>query len=64
MKPHPSIDSLETIDAVNRALASGEDVRANVRSALREMSDGIGANYAFFAIPGDDNDSLHLAETF
>ncbi len=65
MKPQLSIDSLETIDAVNRSLASSEDVRSNIRSALQVLSEGMGCSFAFLAIPSEDNDGLlQLAETF
>ena len=63
MKPQRSIDFVGTIEAVIQSLAGSADVRTNVRSALAALSEGVGARYAFFA-NSDDDDALHLAETF
>ena len=64
MKPQLSIDSVGTIEAINQALANSEDVRTNIRTALETLTEGMGASFAFFAIPKDEVDSLLLAETF
>ena len=63
MKPQLTIDSIGTIEAVNRSLARSDDVRTNIRSALETLCRDMGGSFAFFAIPDDDG-SLEIAETF
>jgi Nif-specific regulatory protein len=63
MKPKLSIDSIGTIEAVSRSLASSDEVRTNIRAALQTLSEGLGTGYAFFAAPDDDG-ALQIVETF
>ena len=63
MQPAVSHSQLDLICLLSEQLSLSDDVRANIRSGLKTLANGLGSDFAFFA-ELEDGGELRIAESY